>query len=54
MPRAEEIAKKKLLDNVEDVTHNYRLVADYYRRPLAVDDLNENVKSMNAKTAVRI
>ena len=34
--KAEEEQLLQFLTHVEDTTNNYRLVADYYRRPLAV------------------
>merc|ERR1719313_3023515 len=41
--RAEEKELVKFLDHVEDVTNNYRMVADYYRRPLVVDALSQRI-----------
>merc|ERR1719454_722822 len=41
--RAEEKELVRFLDHVEDVTNNYRMVADYYRRPLVVDALSQRI-----------
>jgi ABC-type multidrug transport system fused ATPase/permease subunit len=47
--KAEEEQLIEFLTHVEDTTNNYRLVADYYRRPLAVEIINGHIDSLNEK-----
>ena len=38
------VPRQKLLEFVFDTTANYRVISDYYRRPLVVDKLVKRVR----------
>ena len=53
-----EEKRQAIIDSSEDITSNFRLVVDYYKRPLVVQDFVTRVKAFNRagalSTAVRV
>ena len=47
MQRDVEVAQSALLNHVSDTLYHYRLICDYFKRPIFVDKMGARVKALN-------